>query len=119
MKTILIPKLESMGAEKLPEEKLFEHIVMGDLVALQEMLRNNVQTYYGDESFPGLTVCAKSGTAEVGGDRKPNAMFTGFVADDKYPLAFIVAIEDGGYGRQVCVPILAPVLEACKSHMDG
>ena len=86
---------------------------------LQEMLRNNVQTYYGDESFPGLTVCAKSGTAEVGGDRKPNAMFTGFVADEKYPLAFIVAIEDGGYGRQVCVPILAPVLEACKSHMDG
>ena len=41
MKTELIPKLESMGAEKLPEEKLFEHIVMGDLVALQEMLRNN------------------------------------------------------------------------------
>ena len=41
MKTILIPKLESMGAEKLPEEKLFEYIVMGDLVALQEMLRNN------------------------------------------------------------------------------
>ena len=41
MKTELIPKLKSMGAEKLPEEKLFEHIVMGDLVALQEMLRNN------------------------------------------------------------------------------
>ena len=41
MKMELIPKLKSMGAEKLPEEKLFEHIVMGDLVALQEMLRNN------------------------------------------------------------------------------
>lgn len=86
---------------------------------LQEMLRNNVQNYYGDESFPGLTVCAKSGTAEVGGGRKPNAMFTGFVADEKYPLAFIVAVEDGGYGRQVCVPILSPVLEACKQMIDG
>ena len=86
---------------------------------LQEMLRNNVQNYYGDESFPGLTVCAKSGTAEVGGDRKPNAMFTGYVADDAYPLAFIVAVENGGYGRQVCVPILAPVLEACKQLIDG
>ena len=86
---------------------------------LREMMRNTVENYYGDESFPGLTVCAKSGTAEVGGNRKPNAMFTGFVADEEYPLAFIVAIEDGGYGRQVCVPVLAPVLAACKEMMDA
>ncbi len=86
---------------------------------LQQMLRSNVQNYYGDENFPGLTVCAKSGTAEVGGDKKPNAMFTGFVADDAYPLAFVVAIEDGGYGRQTCVPVLAPVLQACKQMLDG
>ncbi len=86
---------------------------------LQEMLRNNVQNYYGEDSFPGLTVCAKSGTAEIGGERKPNAMFTGFVADEDYPLAFIVAVEDAGYGRQICVPILAPVLQACKQLLDG
>ncbi len=88
-------------------------------VAMQELLRNNVQNYYGEARFPGLTVCAKSGTAEVGGDRKPNAMFTGFVSDEKYPLAFIVAVEDGGYGKQVCVPVLAPVLQACKQLLDG
>lgn len=86
---------------------------------LREMMRNNVENYYGDENFSGLTVCAKTGTAEVGGDRKPNAMFTGFVADEEYPLAFIVAIEDGGYGRQVCVPVLATVLAACKEIMDA
>lgn len=86
---------------------------------LQEMMRNTVENYYGDENFGGLAVCAKSGTAEVGGDKKPNAMFTGFVADENYPLAFIVAIENGGYGRQTCVPVLAPVLEACKSALNG
>lgn len=86
---------------------------------LQSYLRLNVENYYGSDSFPGLTVCAKSGTAEVGGGRKPNAMFTGFVADEQYPLAFIVAIEDGGYGRPVCVPVLAPVLQACKEALDG
>ncbi|MBP3305793.1 MAG: penicillin-binding protein [Oscillospiraceae bacterium] len=86
---------------------------------LREMMRNNVENYYGDESFPGLTVCAKSGTAEVGGEKKPNAMFTGFVADAEYPLAFIAAIEDGGYGRQVCVPVLAKVLAACKEVLDA
>ncbi len=86
---------------------------------LQEYLRINVRDYYGESLFPGLTVCAKSGTAEVGGGRKPNAMFTGFVADEEYPLAFLVAIEDGGYGKQICMPVLAPVLEACKNTIDG
>lgn len=85
---------------------------------LQELLRNNVQTYYGDDSFPGLRVCAKSGTAEVGAGRKPNAMFTGFLADENLPLAFIVAVEDAGYGRQVCVPILSKVLAACKESIN-
>ncbi len=86
---------------------------------LQEFLRNNVKNYYGEESFPGLTVCGKSGTAEVGAGKKPNAMFTGFVMDEEYPLAFMVAVEDGGYGRPVCVPILSQVLAACKEVMDS
>lgn len=85
---------------------------------LQELMRNNVETSYGDENFPGLTVCAKSGTAEVGGDLTPNAMFAGFVADDEYPLAFIVVVENGGYGRPTCVPILSVILEECKKVMD-
>lgn len=86
---------------------------------LQEYLAFNVSDKYGSENFPGLTVCAKTGTGEVGGGKKPNAMFTGFVADEEYPLAFIVAVEDGGYGRQVCMPILSKVLAACKAAMDA
>lgn len=81
---------------------------------LREYMRNNVENYYGDEHFAGFTVCAKSGTAEVGENRKPNAMFTGFVADEGYPLAFIVTIENGGYGKPVCVPVLKQVLEVCR-----
>ena len=86
---------------------------------LQAFMRNNVEDYYGDENFPGMTVCAKSGTAEVGGGKTPNAMFTGFVADEEYPLAFIVIVENGGYGRKTCVPILQQVLAACKKDIDG
>ena len=84
---------------------------------MQELMRNNVENYYGDENFAGFTVCAKSGTAQVGGDQKPNAMFTGFVLDEGYPLAFIVAIEDGGYGRLTCVPVLEKVLLACRDAL--
>lgn len=85
---------------------------------LTEYLRNNVETVYGAENFPGLTVCAKSGTSELGGGKKPNAMFAGFVADEQYPLAFIVVVENGGYGSHTCVPILAPVLAQCKAVLD-
>lgn len=86
---------------------------------VREYMAFNVTDKYGSENFPGLTVCAKTGTAEVGGDKKPNAMIAGFVADEQYPLAFVVAVEDGGYGREICVPILSKVLAACKQILDA
>lgn len=85
---------------------------------LREYMSNNVTVKYGAENFPGLTVCAKSGTGEVGGGKKPNAMFTGFLADEDYPLAFFAAIEEGGYGASTCVPVLSKVLQACVAEMD-
>lgn len=96
-----------------------ERIMSAETAAiLVEYMRNNVENNYGAEHFDGLTVCAKSGTAQVSGGRKPNAMFAGFVVDESYPLAFIVAVEDAGYGTTVCVPILSQVLSACKEVMD-
>lgn len=83
-----------------------------------EYMAYNVADKYGSENFPGLTVCAKTGTAEVGGNKKPNAVFTGFVQEEAYPFAFIVIVEDGGYGKQVCVPIMSEVLSACKEMAD-
>ena len=86
---------------------------------LKEFMRSNVVNKYGADRFGGLTVCAKTGTAEVGGEKKPNAMLVGFSTDPEYPLAFIVCAEDAGYGSTVCIPIASKVLEACKNHMDG
>lgn len=77
---------------------------------IREYMRNNVAIKYGDENFLGFTVCAKTGTAQVKG-QKSNAMFTGFLLDEKYPYAFIVAVENAGYGRTVCVPIVAAILK--------
>lgn len=86
---------------------------------LAKLMRGNVVNYYGDENFGGLTVAAKSGTGEVGGGKAPNAMFTGFVLDEEYPLAFIVCVEEGGYGRPTCIPIISKVLAACKEVLDS
>ena len=83
-----------------------------------EYMRNNVINQYGDWNFPGLSVCAKTGTAELDGDRVSNAMFAGFVTDEAYPLAFVICVEGGGYGRATCVPIASRVLAACKEILD-
>ena len=86
---------------------------------LRSYMRNNVQSVYGDWNFPGLSVCAKSGTSQLGGGLTSNAMFAGFVEDEKYPLAFIVVVENGGYGASTCVPVLSKVLAECKAVLDG
>ena len=82
-------------------------------------MRNNVQTVYGDWNFKGLNVCAKSGTSQLGGGQTSNAMFSGFVEDEAYPLAFIAVVENGGYGASACVPILSRVLAECKAVLDA
>ena len=86
---------------------------------IQEYMRYNVTNKYGSENFPDLAVCAKTGTAEVDGDKKPNAMLAGFVADEACPLAFIACVEDAGYGITVCIPLVSKILEACKTEILG
>lgn len=101
------------------QTKLHDRVMDAELAeTLTGLMRNNVVNVYGSGNFPGLTVCAKSGTSELGGGKTPNAMFSGFVADAEYPLAFIVVVENGGYGSHTCVPILAPVLAECKAVLD-
>lgn len=86
---------------------------------LQEFMHNNVMTIYGSGNFPGFQkVCGKSGTSQLGGDLTSNAMFSGFVMDEEYPLAFVAVVENAGYGSANCVPVLSKVLAACKQVMD-
>ena len=117
----LVEKIASDGITSYSAETIKGERLMTTKTAntIAEYMGFNVTDKYGSEHFPGLTVCAKTGTAEVGGDKKPNAMIAGFVADDQYPLAFVVAVEDGGYGSEICVPILSKVLEACKTVIDS
>lgn len=84
---------------------------------VSQYLRANVTERYGDWNFPGLSVCAKTGTGQVGEGIKPNAMLAGFVQNEECPVAFIVFVENAGYGANVCIPIAAKVLETCKEVM--
>lgn len=79
---------------------------------LAAMMHNNVVTNYGEGNYPGLDLCAKSGTAEVGGDQSPHAWFTGFIRNEEHPYAFVVMIENSGSGSAVAGPVANRVLQA-------
>ncbi|MBR5095200.1 MAG: penicillin-binding protein [Oscillospiraceae bacterium] len=91
------PKLIDDG-----EETVLSRYMSAETAAqLQQMMRYNVVHHYeGDVNFPGLPLCAKTGTAELG-DGTSHAWFTGFLLDDEHPYAFVVFVEQGGGGLTV------------------
>lgn len=81
---------------------------------VKELMRYAVKTQYSDSTFPGLSVCAKTGTAEVGNSQKATAWMVGFAQDEDVPLAFVVAVENSGSGFKVAAPIAQEMLELGK-----
>lgn len=77
---------------------------------MRKMMKNNVVETYGEYNFPDLDIYAKSGTAEIYGS-EPNAWFCGFIKNENAPYAFIVCVENGGYGSSVAGPIANQVLQ--------
>ena len=85
---------------------------------LKQMMNFNVVDHYnGEENFPGLRLCAKTGTAELG-DGNSHAWFVGFLADDKHPYAFVTLIERGGYGLSTAGPIANKVLQWAVENIE-
>ena len=82
---------------------------------LDEYMRYDVTNYYGDDLFPTLTVCAKTGTAEVGEGKEPHAWMIGYAQDTDAPLAFAVIVENGGYGYSTAGPVAVAAMEACAA----
>lgn len=86
---------------------------------LKELLRGDVVDGYGQEQFGELSVCAKSGTAEVGEGKRPHAWFVGFVDDEALPLAFVVVVENGGSGAKVAGGAAAKLLAAAAKTLTA
>lgn len=110
--------VESAGSYSVTRRVTPQLMSQEAALALQAFMKNNVQTIYGAWKFPDISVCAKSGTAEVGEGLLPHATFAGFCMDENYPLAFMVVAENGGAGSDVAAPIAGKVLLACVSYMD-
>ncbi len=81
---------------------------------LKEAMRLAVKNGTGKKAaVEGLSVCGKTGTAEVSSSGKysPHAWFTGFVEDAEHPYAITVIIENGGGGGTVAAPVAAAIIE--------
>ncbi len=90
-----------------------ERILRADTAErLRELMSYTVAAHYeNEERFPGLKLCAKTGTAEVG-DGSSHAWFVGFLADEEHPYAFVVLVEHGGGGLDVAGPVANVLLQA-------
>lgn len=76
---------------------------------LSEYMQNNVDVQYGAWRFNGFAVGAKSGTAQQ--DREAaHSVFTGFVADDRWPIAFFVLAEHAGSGQGVAMQTASAIV---------
>lgn len=118
-----VPRLiESIDTGSILPGGVFTTKQTGELVSeetaatLRKMLRNNVVQTYGEGRFPDGT-CAKSGTAEVGGGKTPNAWFAGFIDSPSHPYAFIVCVENGGGGARVAGEVASEVLNTIVDKM--
>ena len=83
---------------------------------LNDIMRYTITDYYGDDLFGNLSVCAKTGTGEVGEDHKPNAWMVGYSQDQDCPLAFACVVEDAGFGFEYAGPVAqAAMKQAAES----
>lgn len=83
---------------------------------LDQIMRYTITDYYGDSLFGGLTVCAKTGTGEIGDDKEPNAWMVGYSKDEDCPLAFACVVEEAGFGFTYAGPVVeAAMIQAAKS----
>ena len=79
--------------------------------ALEEMMSFTGSTHY-QSVFPGLDVCAKTGTAELG-DGYTHGWMAGYLRGET-PLSFVVVMERGGTGYTQAGGVANAVLQRAK-----
>lgn len=101
------PKGRAIQTTASQSKALIDPAISQQVVAL---MRGAVENKYGDKNFQGLSMCGKTGTAEVGDDKKPHSWFVGFSQNPQCPVAIVVIVENGGWGSSEAVPVASKVM---------
>ena len=86
---------------------------------LKEIMRYTMKNQYGDYMFPGMQMCAKTGTGETGEDKLPHGWMIGFSYDKKFPVAFVVVVENGDFGVKSAGPIASTIMKDVYSKFKN
>ncbi len=110
------PEGEVIFTEKTSD--LGEYFNYSVAQSLDNILRSNVQSQYGDWYFPNLNMCGKTGTAEISDDEdaKPNALFIGYSQNEDTPFAIIVVVENTTSAIKSAVPIASSVMKEINAQ---
>ncbi len=77
---------------------------------LDLLLRSNIEKEYGDERFPGLQMCGKTGTAQITGATS-HSWFVGYSQREDLPLAVVCIAENAGSGMKTAVNVSNEVMQ--------
>ena len=105
---LLLSAQSVSGIERAAFEPIIYRTAMDAQTAatIREYMRSVVTSGTGrSAAVEGLSICGKTGTAEIDTQEKDNAWFVGFIADDRYPFAVCIAVEEAGTGGSVAAPI--------------
>ncbi len=100
-----------------PYRQVLDEAVAGTIAAY---MRETVKSGTAKRAaIKGLSVCGKTGSAEVSDDKsvETNAWFTGFIDDPAHPYAISVVIEGGGAGARLPSELAARALKKAVEYV--
>ena len=122
MRPNLIRKVQTADAKLVEQprpERLSQAVSKDVADKLTSMMELVVQSGTGTRAqISGVAVAGKTGTAQQGNGKSPNAWFTCFAPAQDPKVAVAVVVEDGGglgdaaYGGTIAAPIARSVMEA-------
>lgn len=77
---------------------------------LDILLRSNIEKEYGDNRFPDLQMCGKTGTAQITGATS-HSWFVGYSQREDLPLAVVCIAENAGSGMKTAVNVSNEVMQ--------
>ena len=105
---LLLQATGASGVQRTSFEPMVYRTAMSPEVAVtvRDYMREVVASGTGrSAAVRGLTICAKTGTAEIDTQTEDNAWFVGFADEDTLPVAVCVVVAAGGTGGSVAAPI--------------
>lgn len=84
---------------------------------LDDLLRSNIRDQYGDDRFPGLQMCGKTGTAQMD-DAVSHSWFLGYSQREDLPLAVVCIAENAGSGMKTAVNVSNEIMQYFAKNVD-